>query len=66
MKMAFEIVSFTAVIMLFAFCFVALFAHQWWMVLVGGLGLGLLLLMEYARDRRSARRRREYWNGTGL
>lgn len=65
-KRLIDIVSFIGMITMFVFCFVALFAHQMSLVLLGGLGLIGLLLIEYYRDRRSARRRREYWNGTGL
>lgn len=57
-----DMVSFGMMIAASAFAFVALFAHQTGMVLLGVTLLFALLVMEYRRERRSERRRREYWN----
>ena len=61
MKIIIEFTSFIGVITLFAFCFVALFAGNTTLLWIGALGLGMLLMLAYAGDRCSARRRREYW-----
>lgn len=66
MKKIIEALLFIGTLTFGTFCFIALFAHNWALVALGGAGLFTLLLIDYARDRRSARRRREYWNGTGL
>lgn len=57
-----DMVSFSMMVAVSAFAFVALFAHQPGLVLLGVALLFLLLVMEYRRDQRSERRRREYWN----
>lgn len=66
MKMAMEVASFTGVIFLFGFSFAGLFMGNNLVFGLSIMGIAMLMALRYLEDRRSARRRKEYWNGTGL
>lgn len=66
MKKIIEILSFFAVIVFMAFCFISLFSHNGILFWSGASGLVLLALCMYADDRRQMKRRKAYWESTGL